>query len=109
MLCSREKFGKSTLANRAAADVTRGRPFAGEPTVQGAVLLLALEKHIGDVARRLVEFDADPTRLYIVPRVRTEFSELEACLQDIHPVLTIVDTLPALVERRGSGSWQRRG
>ena len=45
-----------------AAAVPTGGRFLGAPTLRGNVLYLALEDHPADVAARLVEHEADPSR-----------------------------------------------
>ncbi len=111
LLAAREKDGKSTLAGAAAAAVTRGATFLDGIAMRGVVVLAALEEHPGEIARRLVGFDADPSMVHIATHTEmTPVSELEMAVGQIRPVLVIVDTLSAMAEGKledGSAkAWQ---
>lgn len=99
LLAAREKVGKSTLTGYVTACVSRGRPFLGEPTARGDVLIIGLEEFIGDTARRLRHFDADATRVYLVDRFAGEPAlrpkELRDHIEAVRPVLVIIDSLTA--------------
>ncbi len=105
LLAAREKSGKSTLVSYIAARVSRGEDFLGEPCEKGDVLLVGLEEFIGDVARRLKSFGADPERIYIMDSFLGEpdqrIEEIRAAVEKLHPLLTIVDSLVAYAH--GSG------
>jgi putative DNA primase/helicase len=102
LFASVEKSGKSTLLGYAAAAVSRGWPFMGEPCQRGVVLVLGLEEFIGDVARRLRQFDADATRVYLVDRLppdpRERPAAVRAHIAATSPVLVIIDTFMAYGE-----------
>jgi hypothetical protein len=66
VLCAPDKAGKSSLLAAATAQVSRGRPFLGQPTCPGAVLWAGLEEHTNDAVQRFVELDADPDRVDLV-------------------------------------------
>jgi hypothetical protein len=80
--------------------VTRGGAFFDETCTPGVVLVAGLEEFIGDLARRLRHFHADPQRLYIVDKLPQEFDarveRLRAHVAAVKPVLVIIDTLIAL-------------
>lgn len=99
LVAAREKAGKSTLTGYITACVSQGRQFLGESCERGDVLVIGLEEFIGDTARRLREFDADPTRVHLVDRFIGEPAlrpqELRAHLEAVKPVLAIVDSLTA--------------
>jgi predicted ATP-dependent serine protease len=54
------KVGKSTFAYPLALAVMKGQLFLGTPTLQGPVLILAVEEHARDVRLRLERFGATP-------------------------------------------------
>jgi len=99
LLAAREKVGKSTIAQAAAAAKSSGAPFLGEPTTAGDVLLLSLEEHVGDTSRRLVEFDATAERVHIVEWLgHNPLAGLEEAIVKCEPELVVVDTLPRFVQ-----------
>jgi putative DNA primase/helicase len=99
LLAAGEKSGKSTLTGYLAACVSTGRPFLGRPCVPGAVLIVGLEEFIGDCARRLEHFGADPKRVHVMNRVPSDpVARPLAVMRYIaryKPVLVIVDSLIA--------------
>jgi hypothetical protein len=99
LLAAREKSGKSTLTGFIAAQVSRGGWFLGERCAEGVVLIAGLEEYLGDAARRLRQFQADPARVYLVDRLPSDLQErlatLRAHVEATHPILLIVDTLMA--------------
>jgi hypothetical protein len=105
LLAAREKSGKSTLIGYISALVTKGAAFLGEPCQKGDVLLVGLEEFIGDAARRLRHFNADPERVSIMdsfkgdPAVRP--LEIREQIERLTPVLAIVDSLIAYAHGRG--------
>lgn len=106
LLAAREKSGKSTLISFIAAQVTNPeRQFLGEHTIFGDVLIVGLEEYLGDVARRLQHFGADPDRTTLVdgflgdPQQRTQ--EIRAHIEELTPVLVVVDSLVAFANGRG--------
>lgn len=98
LLAAREKTGKSTFASAAAAAVSAGHLFLGTSTRRGPVLYLALEDHPSDTVARLVDFRTDEDRLLLVDRLSDPFSDLEAAVADVDPVLVVIDTLAAFTE-----------
>lgn len=105
LLAAREKSGKSTLVGYTTAQVTRGAVFLGEPCEKGDVLLVGLEEFIGDAARRLRHFNADPERVSIMDSFRGDPDdrprEIREQIERLHPVLVIVDSLIAYAHGRG--------
>ena len=100
LLAAREKAGKSTLATAAAAAVTQGGLWLGEPAGSGRVLWLGLEEHLADLASRCVAWGTDPERFLIVDSLLTAGDPLvvlRTMVEDIRPALLVVDTLAALV------------
>jgi hypothetical protein len=111
LLAAREKDGKSTVAGAAAAAVTRGVTFLDGVALRGVVVLAGLEEHPGEIARRLVDFNADPNMVHIATYTESNpVAELETAVERIRPVLVIVDTLSAMAEGKledGSAkAWQ---
>lgn len=105
LLAAREKSGKSTLIGYIAALVTRGAVFLDEPCEKGDVLLVGLEEFLGDAARRLRHFKADPERISIMDSFRgdptTRPLEIREQIDRLTPVLAIVDSLVAYAHGRG--------
>ena len=94
LLHAREKVGKSTLIAAAVAAVTRGRPFLEQPTMAGDVLWVG-EEAVGDVKRRLVQWDGDLARVFFVSRPSrdpTHESSLGRLVSTLRPQLVILDT-----------------
>ena len=58
VLCAYPKTGKSTFVYSMGISIAQGKPFLGKATMQGAVLILAVEEHRRDVIRRLRRFGA---------------------------------------------------
>jgi hypothetical protein len=94
LLVGREKLGgKSTLLTAAAAAVTRGADFLGEPCAAGDVLwVTADQEHANEITQRAVRFAADPARFHVL-WPHAPFADLQAALERVQPVLLIVDTL----------------
>ena len=96
---SREKLGKSTLLGQAAARVSDGGEFLGELCERGVVLIFGFEEFVGDLARRLQRFNADPDAIHIVDKVPetrdTRIDEIRRHIMEIRPTLVIVDSLIA--------------
>lgn len=105
LLAAREKSGKSTLIGYIAACVTRGDSFLDELCEKGDVLLIGLEEFVGDAARRLHHFKADPDRISIMDSFRGEASdrprEIREQITRLTPTLVIVDSLVAYAHGRG--------
>lgn len=99
LLASREKVGKSTLLGVIAAKVSAGERFLGGNLTPSRVLLVGLEEHPFDMAKRLVEHGADQTKVYILSEVGEDpIMDILDAVEEYHPHLVIVDTLPKLAE-----------
>lgn len=100
LLAAREKSGKSTLARGMLAAVSSGGEFFGEVCRIGTVLLIGLEEHVGDIARTLQAFGADPHRVMIVEpdalRGDDPIGVIERIVEHVEPDLVVIDTLAAL-------------
>lgn len=111
LLSSREGVGKSTLVGAAAAAVTRGETWLDEATIAGPVVILDLEEHLDDLARRLALLNADATQTTVGTTLpppeeehETAVSALSKVVKRMRPVLVVVDSLAALGARTGSVS-----
>jgi len=105
LLAAREKGGKSTLATAAAAAVSRGDRWLGDPTERGSVLWVGLEEHVGDLASRMIEWRAAPERIYVMQSLATvndPIAEVRAKATQVRPAMLVVDTLSAMVEATGA-------
>lgn len=113
LLAAREKAGKSTLMGTAAAALSAGASFAGQPLRRGRVLWIGLEEHEGDIARRFVEAGADPDRVFVIGSLLGDkLEEIAAAAEQVRPDLLVLDTLPALAEglvtdSGSSAQWTR--
>jgi hypothetical protein len=95
LFVAREKVGKSTTARAATAKTSRGGWFLGERVERQPVLYIALEEFVGDVARQLVEFDADPENVWIMDRMAAPMADYAEQVERLRPGLVVVDTLAA--------------
>jgi hypothetical protein len=99
LFAASEKSGKSTLIGFVAAQVSCGGYFLGDPCATGDVLVIGPEEFIGDAARRLRHFGANPARVHLVDRFAGDPGdrpqEVRAHIEATSPVLVIVDTLMA--------------
>ncbi|CAN5213136.1 hypothetical protein BH18GEM1_BH18GEM1_22470 [soil metagenome] len=95
LLAAREKLGKSTLASAAVAAVSVGRPFLDEPVERGRALVVGLDEHQGDSARRLVRFVADPEGVLLLDRLdgRKPLDTLARVVAEHAPAVVVVDAL----------------
>jgi putative DNA primase/helicase len=97
LLAAREKAGKSTLTGYITACVSNGDPFLGVSCHKGPVLIVGLEEFIGDTARRLRHFGAEPTNVHLVDRFAGDPAlrptELRDHIESVAPLLVIVDSL----------------
>lgn len=99
LLAAREKAGKSTLASAAAAAVSRGGPWLGDPTHGGKVLWVGLEEHVGDLSLRFRDWGAAPAAVFVVDGLAAAGAPLvalRAAAIELQPALVVVDTLAAL-------------
>jgi len=99
LLAAREKAGKSTLASYVAARASDGREAFGHPVRYGPVLWVALEEHLGDLAGRLVSFDAEPDHIHILHRLgENPLTDLRESADEVKPSLVVIDTLAAFTQ-----------
>jgi hypothetical protein len=98
LLAAREKDGKSTIASAGAAATSDGARFLGEHGIAGPVLWVGLEEHVGDTAGRFQSFGADPEHVFILDRLEKPFPDLAAAVEQVRPVLVVIDTLPAFAD-----------
>ena len=102
LIAAREKSGKSTLAAYVAAAVSHGSDFLGEPCAKGPVIIIGLEEFLGDCARRLVSFHADPAHVYIMDAFLggpvDRAAEIRGHIERVKPVLVILDSLMAFAQ-----------
>jgi uncharacterized membrane protein len=100
LLAAREKLGKSTYATAAAAAVSAGSPFLGEPTQAGKVLWIGTDEAYGDAVRRFMSFGANPENIHLLTR-RPPAEEIVAVVRAevgrLRPVKVVIDTLPTFV------------
>ena len=113
MLAAREKGGKSTLVGAAAAAVSAGSPFLGQPTEEGMVLWISLEEHMSEIARRFMQFGANPENIVVANAFPDAAKDIPGVIYE--PDLVVWDTLGALadvffdrpIEPNDSARWTR--
>lgn len=102
LLAAAEKSGKSTVSGFLAAQVSNGGEFLGDPCASGPVLIVGLEEFIGDCARRLQHFRANPKRVHIIAEIPGDPHQrpqvIRSHIERVQPALVIVDTLMAYSE-----------
>lgn len=89
--------GKSTLAAGLAASVSRGMPFLGRDTAQGAVFYIAAERGSG-MARRLRAAGAAPNAVLVAEWTPDLLRDACQIIEEIRaardaPALIVIDTL----------------
>ncbi|MFN2421473.1 MAG: AAA family ATPase, partial [Gemmatimonadota bacterium] len=102
-LAAREKTGKSTFVMAIAAAVSSGSPFLSRPTEAGTALVVTLDEHLGDTARRIVRFGADPERVLLTDRLAGQdpLENLTAIVRQYRPKLLVIDSLANLAALAG--------
>ena len=96
LLCGKPKAGKSTLARTLALAVARGYAWLGMPTVQGAVLYLALEEKRSQVRKHFHMMGAtgdEAVHIFCAPSPTDGLTQLRAATERDKPALVIVDPL----------------
>jgi hypothetical protein len=102
LLAAREKEGKSTFAAAAAAALSAGQEFLGGQCQPGDVMWVGCEEALSDVARRFVQFGADPSRIAIVEHPCDTLERVISDIALIRPRFLVVDGVTALAEATGS-------
>jgi predicted ATP-dependent serine protease len=104
---SKPKDGKTTISRQLAVNVSQGRPFLGRNTLQGAVLYLALEEKLSEVAKHFKLLGAEETDpIYVITDCRGHnLSAIQQIIAEKKPVLMIVDTLAKFVDLRKSSEY----
>jgi len=102
LLYAVEKIGKSTFVAYLLARKSRGGALFGREVHAASVLLIGLEEFVGDVVRRLAQFDGHPDQLHIVTAldgatIPERMSEIRRHIEETRPALVVIDTLIALV------------
>ncbi|MFL5613765.1 MAG: bifunctional DNA primase/polymerase [Gemmatimonadaceae bacterium] len=114
LLAGREKYaGKSTFLASAAACVSRGRAFLGQPCAPSDVLWVSADlEHTYDLAERFIRYDAEPARVHVLypafGALEERLAEIEALVAQVQPKLVVLDTLSNLVRVKdpfSSNEW----
>lgn len=99
LLVAREKLGKSTFARAAAAAVSCGAHFLGQPTTQGVVLWVVLEELLADVVVKFAQFEPSMDEIFLLqPSPERRFEELAAEIEAVRPRLIVIDTLSSYAD-----------
>jgi hypothetical protein len=104
MCAAKPKAGKSTLARNLSLAVARGESFLGRSCRRGAVLYLALEERIEDVADDFRTMGADGSEDIQLADAGA-IMELLALLLERKPALLVVDPLFRLVNVRDEKAY----
>lgn len=92
IVASKPKVGKSTFARNLALAVARGEPFLGLHVKRGAVLYLALEERIEDVAADFRAMGADGSEDIQIADA-AQILDVVTILMERRPVLLVIDPL----------------
>jgi hypothetical protein len=118
VLASPPKTGKSFFVLQAALAVASGRPFLGQRTTKGRVLILSLEDTYVRLQKRLAQVCPDTSRIPANLDLTVEFPRLdeeglavlESYIRDKRPRLTVCDTWgklkPAGQAKRGENVYE---
>lgn len=97
VLAAKPKVGKTTLAYQLAVKIAKGEMFLERSTMQGGVLILALEEHPRDVKLRLEKLGGTVENLYVHTGSLTpneeNFAAIERFVKERGVKLILVDTL----------------
>jgi len=96
LLTAYMKVGKTTFAYALALAVVKGQPFLNYPTLQGPVLILAVEEHARDVRRRLERFGLtkeDSLYLHTGRLLPGKLADIQKFVTDHGVRLVLLDTL----------------
>lgn len=93
LFSANHKAGKSTLTGQACAALTRGGEFLGDTIREPQrVLWYAIDEPIGDAVRRFMEYDAEPSQLFLVEEPPTA-ENMRADITATGARVVVVDTL----------------
>lgn len=107
-LFAKPKGGKSTLARCLALAVSRGEPFLGFPTSQGAVIYLGLEEKPHEVQAHFRSLGArpeDPIHVLLATAPIDGLARLRLDVERLRPALVIIDTLSRLVRLKDGNDY----
>ena len=94
ILAAPDKAGKSTLLAHAAAALSQGEPFLGEPTEAGRVVWCGLEEATGDAVRRFMDLGARAENVSLVTGAGPDLlKKLERELEASPRRLLVIDSL----------------
>ncbi len=97
VLAGHAGVGKTTLAYDAAAAVIYGEEFLGEsPTKQGSVLFVASDELPAFSQDKLINRDIQDNYHFLLDWDVSQWSELDAAIDDTRPELVIVDSFNAI-------------
>lgn len=113
LLTGAAKSGKSTLAAGLAAAVSRGVPFLGRETVQGAAFYIAAERCAG-MARRLRAAGADDRAAFVAEWAPDLLQDARKIIREIEaantaPALIVFDTLARCIAGADENSAKDMG
>ncbi len=108
LLGGKPKGGKSTLARNLALSIARGSYFLNRKTQKGPVLYLALEEKRYEVRKHFSDMGADGTEeihVFASSAPVDALTQLKATVQEIKPVLVIIDPLFRLTRVRDGNDY----
>lgn len=99
LLAGREKRGKTRYAATAAAKLSAGGIHLGEQLTPHTVLWTIAEGHKNDVARIMVEANADPNNIHFPQALGAQrLTQLEINIASTQPAVVFIDTLASFTD-----------
>lgn len=108
VLCAEPKVGKTVLVRNLALAVAKGEEFLGRRTVQGPVVLLALEEKLGEVRRHFEELGVEgnePIYIHCASAPQNAVSALASIVAETKPALVVVDTMFKLIRPKDGNDY----
>lgn len=105
---SRPKVGKSTLARNLCLYVAKGTDFLGRPVKRGPVIYYALEEIGSEVKRHFQDMGAsgdENIHVYVGGSSRDALKEIRKAIEEIEPVLVVIDPLFRLVQVKDGNDY----
>lgn len=112
-ICSaKPKVGKSTFARNLACAIVTGAAFLGRSTLKGKIIYLCLEEKRSEIAKQFKQMGiaGGDILVHTGPSPAAALKALEEAIQQVEPVLVIIDPLARLlrvVDYNDYGSMSR--
>ncbi len=95
LVVAKPKVGKTTLALNLAIAISRGQPFLGKKTQQGAVVYLALEEKKKEIEKSLAKrrITDEPLSFHFGPAPREAIKEVDPLIRETGAKFLVIDIL----------------